>query len=162
MPQFPHLLNTGFLLWENTAEKELHKHRPVFVFLMHFKAKFSSIKLEKKQPETFLSTGLSCFLIPCCPGSSPRTTLKENLCHAASPPNTHHLDTATAASALLILACWLQISVPLVLCCKILIHTLLSKYCGFSCATAQERYIHLYCAKGFPMLYTYIYAAYTV
>lgn len=67
---------------------------------MHFKGKSSSLS---KIACDFFSMRLSCFLIPCCPSSSPRTTLKENWCHAALPPNTHHLATANAAAAILLL-----------------------------------------------------------
>lgn len=67
---------------------------------MHFKGKSSSLS---KIACDFFSMRLSCFLIPCCPSSSPRTTLKENWCHAALPPNTHHLATANAAAAAILL-----------------------------------------------------------
>lgn len=99
---------------------------------MHFKAKiFFSKAWEKKQPETFLSTGLSCFFDTMLPQQLTQNHIKRELmsCSLASKhtPPGH----SNCCHCNLILACRLQISVPLVVCCKNLIHTLLSKYCGF-------------------------------
>lgn len=115
-PQFLHLLNTGFLFWDNIAKKVLHKHRLVSLFLMHFKAKFSSSL--SKITWDFSSNWVKLFFDTMLPQQLTQNHIKTELmsCSLASKhtPPGH----SNCCHCNLILACWLQISVPLVVCCK--------------------------------------------
>lgn len=116
VPQFLHLLNTGFLFWDNIAQKVLHKHRLVSLFLMHFKEKFSSSL--SKITWDFSSNWVKLFFDTMLPQQLTQNHIKTELmsCSLASkhtPPGR-----SNCCHCNLILACWLQISVPLVVRCK--------------------------------------------
>lgn len=103
------------------------------LFLMHFKTKFSSSLSEIVWEVSFHWTELVFDTM--LPQQLTQSHIKRELM-SCSLASTHHLDVVTAATAIsfLLAVCKFQF---LWLCAvKFLIHTLLSKYCGFSCAIA--------------------------
>lgn len=107
MPQFLHLLYPDFLFWGNTAEKELHKHRLGFVFLMHFKAKFSSLMLEKKTAWNFSFHWVKLFFDTMLPQQLTQNHIKRELMSRSlaskhTPPGHSNCCLCTFNSCLLI------------------------------------------------------------